>query len=245
MAVNLLQRLFCLHIVFVAACGANANSASAPVGAGSKSGAGQKKAVPADLKSFESNGEGLSEAPITGDWAKAQGILDQAKITWTALKPGLAADGANASSVAKIDDLLTKYASDVRGKSAREAETDANAISFVVPDLFDLYEFPVPTDALRLDAEYRLVQIHGEYADWTAASSELDRAKAVWARLKSVVTSQAAKRTRVAGAVTVIADVDAVFASTASAISGKSSSDTIAQTTRGLDLVDVVEQVFE
>lgn len=204
-----------------------------------------KRPVPADLKSFESNGEGMSEAPLAADWVKARSILGQATTTWAALKAPLRTDGATAASVTTIDDLLASYQTQLDRMAMRESETAANAISLLVPDYFDLYEFPVPSDALRLDAELRLTQIQGEYSDWAAAASELTRAKAVWLRIKAWVLSQAAQRADVIGSKTVVADVDAALEATSTAITGHDSAATVAKCKTGLDLVDIVEQVFE
>jgi hypothetical protein len=203
-----------------------------------------KKPVPADLKSFESNGEGMCEAPVTPDWATAQTLFTQASGTWAKLKVTLAADGASPASIAKIDGLLTQYGADVTKKLSREAETGSNAINATVPDFFDLYDSAVPSDALRLDAAFRFAEIQGEYSDWPTAATALDRTKAAWTNLKPLVTEAAAKRTDVPAGKTVVADVDAAIAAMAAAIAAKNATDLKASAHNGLDLVDVVEQVF-
>jgi hypothetical protein len=204
-----------------------------------------KKPVPADLKSFESNGEGLSEVPLTPDWVKAQMILDQAKTTWSTLKPTLKLDGAKVAQLDAIDAQLAKYAADVTAKSVRAAETDANAISLIVPDFFDLYDFPVPSDALRLDGEYRLTQIQGEYSDWAPAAAEFTKAQAIWTRMKTNVKAKVPSRTDVMGSASVVADVDQNLIALTAAITAKDSAKVISLAKTGLDLVDVVEQLFE
>jgi hypothetical protein len=224
-----------VQCLLVACTGANAGSTPDAGG----------KAVPADLKSFESNGEGLSESPATPDWITAQSILDQANGTWKTLKPTLLADGASAATVAKVDDLLVKYGADVQQKATRAAETDANSINWLVPDFFDRYASPVPSDALRLDAGFRLVEIQGEYSDWAVATTELERTKVVWGRLKPLTVPKVAARKDVAGGDTVVPDVDTALSAAAAAIASKDATELKKQAKRGLDLVDVVEQAFK
>lgn len=240
-----------LSICVLVACGTSSTSSPSGGGGGGVDAgsdvrtASGKKSIPADLRSFEANGEGMCEAPATPDWQTCQDILAQANGTWATLKPVLLADGANANSISQIESLLAKYTSDVKQTAVRDAETDANSMNALIPDFFDLYDFAVPSDTLRLDAAYRFVEIQGEHSDWATASTGLDKTKAVWARLRPLVATRAGQRTDIAAARTVIADVDATFDAIAAAIIAKSSPDTMKAATRGLDLVDVLEQTFQ
>ncbi len=96
-----------------------------------------------------------------------------------------------------------------------------------------------------LDASYRLVEIQGEHSDWATAPMALEKTKTVWARLKPLVASKASQRTDIPAARTVVADVDATFGAIEAAIAAKNSAETRKAATRGLDLVDVLEQTFQ
>ncbi|MBI5532147.1 MAG: hypothetical protein HY898_05510 [Deltaproteobacteria bacterium] len=236
-------RLFAAFGIMLAmACGASSTTPSTPNDAATDA---DRPQVPDALRSFESNAEGCGEAARAGDWTKAQGILDQANANWAKVKPDVQARGASAATVKIIDDALSALATSVPGKLSREAQTQSNSISETVPDFFDLYTFAVPSDALRLDAAFRHTQIDGEFSDWPACSTDLANVNTIWKRLKPAVDQKAPTRTDVPGAQTVAGDIDATFAKAQTAIGAANSLDTVNASQTGLDLVDVVEQIFE
>lgn len=242
-----LPRIFVASVLaealLLTGCGSGSSNSAPPSDAGGTDSG--KSAPPSELLSFESNGEGMCEAPVTPDWKTASDILTQANGTWAKLKVKLAADGADAKTIASIDKLLTTYGTDVSMKLVREAETDANTINGLVPDFFELYDQPVPSDTFRLDAAFRFLEIQGEHSDYTTGATALAKTKAVWGKLKPLVASKAATRADIPDAATVVADVDAALAQAETALSAKNDADIKTAAHRGLDLVDVVEQTFK
>jgi hypothetical protein len=135
------------------------------------------------------------------------------------------------------------------GHKQRDAETDANRVTRAVPDLFDLFFYEAPTDTLRLDGTFRQLQIDAEYADWTVCQKDLGDTRTVWNRLKPAITTQAPSRPDVIGSGTVVQDVESVLTAVQALVvdDGGLATDTInmeIQAQRGLDLVDVCEQIF-
>jgi hypothetical protein len=206
-------------------------------------GAAGKQLAPAELRSLESNGEGASEAAGAADWTRAVGILGEARTNWTRLKPQVQASAAPA--IDAIDAALARLATDVTAQDQRAAETDGNAISRAVPDLFDLYAFAVPSDALRLDAWIRLLQIDASFSDWPASAKDVAQVGAVWSRLRPPTGPQAAQHPDIAGSKTVVVDLDAQVTALMTAVAGRDAATLATGSKHGLDLVDVVEQVFE
>lgn len=244
-------------IAFATGCGSNqagttqANDAGT-VGtdaAASEASAGDAEAgkpfAPTQLRSFESNAEGISDACKVKDFTKAGAILGEAKTNWMALKPQVVTAGATATIVTKIDDTLTKITTDIGAMMQRACESDANVVTLAVPDLFDLFFYPVPSDALRGDGVFRQLQIDGEYADFTAATPDLAATKAVWTRLRPLAAAQAPTRADIPGAATVVPDMDKAIADCETAIGANNAAALQTAAQAGLDAIDTVETIFK
>lgn len=249
--------LFALCAPAALACGSSGNGSHPASGddagvdaatdspVGGDAGDAGKPAAPLGLRAFETDAEGISDACKVGDWTKAQGVLGEGNANWTSLKPQVQAAGAAPSLVSKFDSWLTTVASDVSSKSQKACESDANAMTLAVPDLFDLYSWPVPSDALRGDGVFRQLQIDGEYSDWMPTSPDLDATKAVWSRLKPLAQAQAPKRPDIPGSSTVVADMDAAIQGCATAIGAKDAAGLQSSAQSGLDRIDTIEQIFQ
>jgi hypothetical protein len=210
---------------------------------------------PAILRQFESGAEAMSESPRgqlpqhLPDWQGAMDAYTADMGLWTQVKPLVQSAGASTSTINEIESALAAYLTDVNMQKQREAETDANRITLAVPDLFDHFYYAAPTDTLRLDGTFRQTQIDAEYADWAAAQKDLDRTKMVWANLKPKVAAEAPNRPDIAGAATVVADVDGTLNALQLSIGQDGSMptdvadvETLAQ--KGLDETDTCEQIF-
>ena len=215
----------------------------APVDAGAETGG--KPAAPTNLRALESNAEGISDACKVADYAKAQGVLGEANTNWNTIKPLVGTAGASAALIAKIDAQLAKMAADITGKLQRDCESDANAATLTIPDLFDLYTFAVPSDALRGDGVFRQLQIDSEYKDFAAAAPDLASTKTVWARLRPLAVVQAGKRTDVPGTATVVADMDTAIQKCEVAITATDQAGLGTEAQNGLDYIDTVETMFK
>lgn len=238
------QRVCTVAVAVLAGC----SSASAPVAStdATTDDSITGPSLPLYLRSFESDAEAMGDAARANDWTKASGVLGEATTNWQKVKPQVVTDGARGTTVQSIDDALHRYTADVAAKDAHAGETDANAISLVVPDLFDLYpSWPVPSDALRFDALFRSVQIDGEWNAFDLAPTDHSNVVTLWTRFRDRVASQAATRGDIPGAGTVASDLDATIAAEKSAIDARDGAGVVAQSQHGLDLVDVCEQVFE
>ena len=161
---------FSCGVALASACGA-ASTTSQDLGRADLADAG-KPPAPVALRSFESAAEGIGDAARVPDWNKTEGVLHQAQATWMQLAPQLRAAGAVAATLALVDDTLARAMTDVAARRQRAAETDANTVTLAVPDFFDLYSYPVPSDVLRGDGVFRQLQIEAEYSDWAMAATE-------------------------------------------------------------------------
>jgi hypothetical protein len=197
----------------------------------------------------------MSEAPEGAlpahvpDWVGAQAAHDSTATLWGQVKPLVVAAGAQTATITEIESALAAYEADLTGRSQRGAETDANRITLAVPDLFDLFAYQAPTDTLRLDGAFRQLQIEAEYSDWAKARTDLDATRTVWNRLRPAVVAKAPSRPDIIGSATVAADVESALTGGQALIAddGGLPTDSVnleIQAQRGLDLVDVCEQIF-
>ena len=224
---------------------------AAPADAGSAADAstpdeGIRSTVPTHLQAMERNAEGLSEKAAIDDWPTAQAILDQAKAHWVIAGPDAKAKGGKQATLDAIGGALASLTTDVSNKASRATQTRANSISMNVPDLFELYTDPIPSDALRLDSAFRQLQIDVTFDDYAAGKADVAKLKEIWLRLRPLAVPAAARRTEaeITGSSTVIRDVDACTAAADAAVNSASKADGLSQAQRGLDLVDVVEHLF-
>ncbi len=201
--------------------------------------------VPTNLRSFESNAEGVSDACKVSDFAKAQAILDQAKSNWSTIKPLALAAGTPQTVIDKVEATLPIITTDVSGSKKRECETDANVLTLIIPDVFDHFTYAVPSDALRGDGVFRQLQIDSEYSDFTTADADLAAANAVWMRLRPGTVTQAPKRADIPGSSTVVADTDATLVQCKTAITNKDVATLITASQAGLDEIDTIETIFK
>ncbi|HEV3192290.1 MAG TPA: hypothetical protein VGY54_17380, partial [Polyangiaceae bacterium] len=127
-------------------------SSSSPPDTGSST----KSASPANLRQFESGAEAMSEAARgvlpahVPDWPTAQAAYMADAQLWQQLRAPVLAAGASMTTIRAIEAALSAYTTDVSTQNQRAAETDANKITLAVPDLFDFFVYPAPTDTLRL-----------------------------------------------------------------------------------------------
>jgi hypothetical protein len=251
-----MKRTFvCALALSIATAAACSPSDSAPASPASDAGSGRQPSPPT-LRQFESDAEAMSEnaLPTRGApaWTVCQGTYDQATSLWQTLKPLVLAAGSDAkttNAVAAIDAALSAYGADIAAQKPRNAATDANEITLAVPDLFDLFDYPAPTDTLRLDGTFRQLQIDAQFSDWAACAKDLADTSALWARFKPLAEAQAPQRPDVTGAPTLITDVETVLAASQGLIgdgggAASNSPNLVTEAQAGLDLVDVGEQIF-
>ena len=114
-------------------------------------------------------------------------------------------------------------------------------ISRAVPDLYDDYTFKVPSDALRLDAYVRLLQIDGGYGDWSAAANDAAQVSLVWSRFRPFAAAQAPQRPDILGSQTAVTDLDANVAALGQAVAARDGATLGTKAADGLNLIDTLE----
>lgn len=230
----------------LAACSSSPATSDAGMDAGNDSNSADSGPLaPTTLRSFESNAEGISDACKIADYTKAQAILGEANNTWSMLEPVARSAGVPAATTQKITTTLSTLATDISGMKQRNCETDANAITLAVPDIFDHFVYSVPSDALRGDGVFRQLQIDAEYSDFTTANADFAATDAVWTRLRPLVVMQAPKRPDIPRASTVVVDTDTTMMQLQTAIAAKNATDLGAAAQAGLDEIDTMETIFK
>jgi hypothetical protein len=151
------------------------------------------------------------------------------------LEPSFRTAGVPESIVNEIRTRLMMLETQVQAKNAYAAKVQANAITRVIPDVYDHYQVTVPTDLGRLDYLGREILLNVEKGDWTAARNTAAEVLRVWTRLKPTLNA-AAQRSA------------ADFESTVNALIGDVNRQDSTATTKDanalLDKVDVLEQAY-
>lgn len=192
-------------------------------------------AVPSALDQLESGAEDIIDLINNKDWARAQSTVDAMEQSLADLQPSFQAANVPQSLVNEIRTRLTMLETQVKAQNAYEAKVQANAITRVIPDIFDHYRVAVPTDLGRLDYLGRELLLNVEKGDWTAARNTAAEVQRVWSRLKPMLNATAQKSA-------------ADFESTVNALSSDARNMDRTATTRDanalLDKVDVLEQAY-
>lgn len=192
-------------------------------------------AIPSELDALESGAEDIIDQINSGDWAQAQSTVNAMKQYLADLEPSFRAAGVPEALVNEIRTRLTMLEAQVRAKNAHAAKVQANAITRVIPDIYDHYRVTVPTDLGRLDYLGREILLNVEKGDWAAARNTAAEVLRIWTRLKPTLNAAAQKSA-------------ADFESTVNALIADVGRQDSAATTRDanalLDKVDVLEQAY-
>jgi bacterioferritin len=192
-------------------------------------------AVPSELDALESGAEDIIDYIDNMDWTKAESTVQAMKQDLVDLEPSFRAANVPTSIVNEIRTRLTMLEAQVKARNAYEAKVQANAITKVIPDIYDHYQVTVPTDLGRLDYLGREILLNVEKGDWTAARNTAAEVLRVWTRLKPNLNAAAQKSA-------------ADFESTVNALVGDVGRQDSVATTRDasalLDKVDVLEQAY-
>lgn len=192
-------------------------------------------AVPSELDALESGAEDIIDYIGSMDWAKAEATVQAMKQDLADLEPSFKAANVPTPIVNEIRTRLTMLEAQVKAKNAYAAKVQANAITKVIPDVYDHYQVTAPTDLGRLDYLGREILLNVEKGDWTAARNTAAEVLRVWTRLKPTLNATAQKSA-------------ADFESTVNALIGdvgkKDSAATAKDANALLDKVDVLEQAY-
>ena len=112
------------------------------------------------------------------------------------LEPSFRAAGVPEAIVNEIRTRLTMLETQVQAKNAYAAKVQANAITRVIPDVYDHYRVTVPTDLGRLDYLGREILLNVEKGDWAAGRNTAAEVLRVWTRLKPTLNAAAQKSAR-------------------------------------------------
>ncbi|MCB9777881.1 MAG: hypothetical protein H6742_04900 [Alphaproteobacteria bacterium] len=193
--------------------------------------------VPADLEAIEGDAEHAYDVALVSDFAELATTADGIDSAWAAYRDTASADGASAALLDEMDVAVAGLL-DVSGGSptAVEAARAANAVSAPMPELYRLYDPPIPPEVLALDYLGREVVLDAMDDDFGAAVVDVDTVATTWAGLEPTVLD--------AGGDAEAADFSASVARMQELAQGTDAQALIDEANVNLELVDVLEGLF-
>ena len=192
-------------------------------------------AIPNELDELESGAEDIIDQINDGDWARARSTVNAMKQNLANLEPSFRAAGVPESLVNEIRRRLAMLEAQVEAMNAFEAKVQANAITRVIPDIFDHFRVIIPTDLGRLDFLGRELLLNVENGDWMAARNTVAGILRIWSRLKPNLNATAQKSA---------ADFESTVNALVDDVNRQDSAATSRDANALLDKVDVLEQAY-
>jgi hypothetical protein len=199
-------------------------------GEGAEPGSGQ---IPAPLLALEGAAEGAYDQALAGDAAGYASSARTIDAGWKAWRGEAVSDGASATALSDMDRAVAGMTG---ADGAVPRGRAANAVSAPMEPLFEIYGPTVPTGLLVMDYLGRELVLDGMAAEFSVATTDVDRLAKTWAALRPKVL--------VAGGAKEAADFDAVIESLKTDAAASSSASLIHHANAALDLTDVVEKLF-
>ena len=190
---------------------------------------------PRQLETIESYSADIIDDLAKSDWASVESKVDEIKSALTELKPILQSANVSASLIDGMDTAFSELEAQVASKQVYQAKIQANAITKYIPDISDAYDTVLPTDLGRLDYCEREITLNAEKNDWTAASGNLEKCKAVWQELKQQINSRYKSDSE---------KFDQSIASLEDNINNKDQAAAIKEANHLMELVDALEKDF-
>jgi hypothetical protein len=196
----------------------------------------QPGTVPEPLSTIEAQAEDIIDVVPGGNWGQVASDVAVIAKAWQAYEAQAATDHVPQPFQEALTAALDRLQKSSVAKKAAGTMQEANDLSAAVADLFAVYHPARPVDLGRLDVLERQVVLDVAANDFEAAADSLAKANAVWARLKSVILAHngADAATRFESSLT----------AQQKALDQENTSAVATEANKGLELVDVLENLF-
>lgn len=146
--------------------------------------------------------------------------------------------GATDTTLTQVDSAIADLLSiSQSGDAISTVARAANAISAPMPDLFALYSPILPPELLAMDYQGREIVLDGMDLDFAAAQSDVSDLESTWQTVRQQVVD--------AGGTTEVDDFDASVANLLTMVDTEDAEGLMTEANVNLDLVDVLEGLFE
>ena len=198
---------------------------------------GNTGAVPGPLHTMEEGAEDIIDRAPNGGWDKIATQVAAMNEAWKEYQPQAAAAGASQTVQDALSAALKSLQTAATANDAAGTMQAANDASAAVIEMYALYNPTVPADIGQLDVLERQVVLDVAANDFTAASASLNKTKEVWAKIKPSVLSHNGQDAA--------AQFEASLATQETALQAKDAQNLTSEAKNGLELVDVLEKVYE
>lgn len=145
--------------------------------------------VPQAVLSIEGEAEDAIDTVYQANWDKVRADAEAISTNWGELIASPASEGVTDSQRASMDEAIADLRNAVDAKDELLARQAANDVSKVVVDVFDLFEFNIPSDIGRLDWMERQVIIDADRHDWPAVLTDLSQIRETFGRVRSNIVA--------------------------------------------------------
>lgn len=192
--------------------------------------------VPDSLQTIEGAAEDIIDIAASGNWDKINMNVTSISNAWDAYLPQATKDGALQTTQDSLTSALARLKTASTAKDAAATMQSANDLSAAVVDLFAIYNPKVPADIGRLDVWERQVILDVAAKNFDAAAVSLAKVKSIWGNVKPAILEHNGKD--------VAAQFEASIATQENALASKDGSALTTEAKNGLEIVDVLEQLY-
>lgn len=230
--------VFC-SLLFLAllavACGGSSNEGSEEAEEAEEGEEASAGGVPRAVLTIEGDAEDAIDMVFAGKWDRVTADAESIATSWSEFAASSDGSGLTYAQRQAMDKATSDLSAAAEAEDELAARQAANDVSKVIVDVFDLFDFKVPSDVGRLDWLERQVIIDVDRDDWSAVAGDVGQTRETFDRVKAgVIAAGGEQEARVFEAS--VAKQDQLAASRDAAI--------IDEANIALELVDDLESVY-
>jgi hypothetical protein len=192
--------------------------------------------LPESLATIEAQSEDIIDIVPASEWSNVNANISIIEKAWATYQAQSIKDGANQTVLENFSQALSNLKSTAASQDKIGTIQSANDLSAAVIGLFDLYNPIIPTDIGRLDVLERQIILDAANQDFSAATDTLTEIYVVWEKVKPSILTHKGQ--------SVVEQFVKSLALQDMAIKAQNTADLIDETNNGLEIVDVMEQLY-
>jgi len=151
---------------------------------------GSAGGVPQPVLSIEGDAEDAIDMVFAGKWDRVAADAESISTDWTEFAASSEGSGVTDEQRREMDEATADLSAAAEAKDELAARQAANDVSKVIVDVFDLFDFKIPSDVGRLDWLERQVIIDADRDDWEAIAVDIDQTRETFDRVKPDVVAE-------------------------------------------------------
>jgi hypothetical protein len=151
---------------------------------------GSAGGVPQPVLSIEGDAEDAIDMVFAGKWDRVAADAESISTDWTEFAASSEGSGVTDEQRREMDEATADLSAAAQAEDELAARQAANDVSKVIVDVFDLFDFKIPSDVGRLDWLERQVIIDADRDDWEAIAVDIDQTRETFDRVKPDVVAE-------------------------------------------------------